>query len=185
MRQARTEKVSRQRAQAPGLAMSKKQRDQAIDLVGRALYGSHWIGELNSREWRIGKAHPGNGVISLPSSGSQAAAIATARFRSEGSDEQFGQVFRWLHEQGINCVPGEFDASGFNVWFTKKFPSAARRPTTSRVEAVRALLKAGRRPGRGGTISWKAFCDQTRARCGQRCDDKTIKRDVQKIRIKG
>jgi hypothetical protein len=165
--------------------MSKKQRDEAIEIVGRALYGSHWIGELQSREWKIGKAHPGNGILSLPSSGKQAAAIAAARFRSQGSDEQSGQVFRWLHEQGINCVPGEFDASAFNAWFAKKFPAAARSATTSRVDAVRALLKAGHRPGRGGPISWKAFCGRTRARCGQRCDDKTIKRDVQTIRAKG
>jgi hypothetical protein len=165
-------------------ARLNKSRDDAIERVGRALYGQQWIGELKTREWKIGKFH-GDPVTDLPPSGKSAAAIAAARFRSHGSDLQYAQVFRWLHKQKIECAPHEFDAAAFDVWFRRKFPHAQNGATASRVKAVRALLQKGHRPGRGGNVVWKKFCDLVRTTSAQRCDDKTIKRDVAAVRASG
>lgn len=166
--------------------MSKKQRDEAIERVGHALYGQYWIGVLGTREWKISKtykaeSHP---TAELPQPGTKAAAVATACFRSKASDLQNAQVFRWLSEQGINCEPHRFDAVVFDAWLAKKFPSAAPSTTSKRVNAVRTLLREGHQPGRGGNIVWEKFGDLARKRSGLRFDNKTIKRDVQKIRVK-
>jgi hypothetical protein len=164
--------------------MTKKARDEAIERVGRAFYGPHWVGELKTREWEIGKDNGRNdhcATVALPTSGKSAAKIASACFRSRASVEQYDQVFRWLREQGIDCGPNGFDVGAFEKWFRKKFPDAPSSATASRIRVVQSLLQEGRRPGRGGNISWKRFCDLARAKWGGRCDDKTIKRDVAEI----
>jgi hypothetical protein len=164
--------------------MTKKTRDEAIERVGQALYGHHWIGELAPKEWRTGKDNGSNhrAVVPLPSAGKSAARIATACFRSRASKEQFEQAIHWLHEQGFDLAPSTFDAQAFEQWFRKKFPEAPVSSTTLRVNAVCTELRAGRRPGRGGNIGWNEFCDLIRTKSRQRCDDRTIKRDVDKVR---
>jgi hypothetical protein len=167
--------------------MTKKARNEAIERVGRALYGLGWVGELKTREWEIGKSNGRNehcATVALPTSGKSAAKIANACFRSRASIEQYDQVFRWLHEQGVNCGSSGFDVGAFEKWFRKKFPDAPPSTTASRIGVVQGLLLAGRRPGRGGNIRWKRFCDLVRAKWGGRCDDKTIKRDVADLRLK-
>lgn len=138
------------------LTRLNRARDEAMERVGRALYGQQWIGELKPKEWEIGKFR-GDLVTALPSSGRSAAAKAAARFRTHGSELQYVQVCLWLHEQGIDYSPASFDAVTFEAWFRKKFPRAQNNSTASRLSAVRILLNKGQRPGRGGNTSWKSF----------------------------
>jgi hypothetical protein len=40
------------------------------------------------------------------------------------------------------------------------------------------VLRDHGKPGRGGQLTWKIFCDLVRKTSGQKCTDKTIQRDV-------
>jgi hypothetical protein len=154
---------------------------EAIERVGRELYGDLWIGELATKEWKIGKKSGADHyrTTRLPSSGKQAATIARAHFRSRASAEQYEQVSRWLTEQLPN--PHFNFATDFEPWFRKKFPHAPRNSSETRRAAVRAALKAGLRPGRGGNIDWKSFCKDIAKRTGLNFDEKTIKRDMKDL----
>lgn len=158
--------------------MKKPPHHEAVERVGRALYGELWIGELRKREWQVGKDYRAewNAIVTLPSSGKSATAIAKACFRSRASKEQYEQVFHWLQQE----FQGDY-ASDFETWFRKKFPTAPLSSTEIRQTTVRAALASGQRPGRGGNVRWDKFCDAIRKQSGQRCDDKTIKRDVAEI----
>jgi hypothetical protein len=161
--------------------MTKKVRDEAIERVGRALYGKHWIGPLQTREWNIGKDSDqlrSGRALFLPPSGKEASRIAAACFRYHASDLQTGQVYCWLHEQGIKM--DEFNSDVFEAWFRSAFPSAPKSSTEARQRAVRAELQASGRPGRGG-VNLTKFCDNVRKRCGLRFNQKTIERDVRAI----
>jgi hypothetical protein len=158
----------------------KPAHHEAIERVGRELYGSLWIGELATKEWRTGKKSGADHyrTAHLPSSGKQAATIAIAHFRSRASAEQYEQVSRWLADQ--------FDrhlnfTSDFDAWFRKKFPSAPLNSTEIRKNAVRAALAAGQRPRRGGNTDWKSFLKGIEARTGLSFDLKTIQRDVDEL----
>jgi len=162
----------------------KGQRNAAIERTGRALYGQCWIGEMKEKELEVARRFRGaNGqIVALPDGAKAAVKVAMACFRARESDAQYGQVFRWLAEQGIDCTPGTFDVDAFDVWFRTKFPTAPMGATEVRLNTVRAELKKGQHPGRGGNVGWKKFCDTVRKKSGQRCDDRTIKRDVASLR---
>jgi hypothetical protein len=156
-----------------------KARDKRIERVGRALYSGLWIGELKTEEYEIGKAnsarhHPTMTIV-LPSSGKEATTIARARFLWRASDEQFGQVMRWLNDLRIlDASAAEFDA-----WFLKEFPDVSAQ---KRKDAVREAVNSGLRPPPlGGTVNWKKFCNHVREQSGQQCDDRTIQRDVEEL----
>jgi hypothetical protein len=154
------------------------ERGERIERVGRALYGEFWIGELGTREWKIGKDNSADHLptltVDLPSSGKEAAKIARARFRSRASNEQFGQVIRWLNELGIL----DRSAAEFDAWFAKEFPDAPLSSTEKRKATVLALWNSGRRPGRDGNMTWNDFNALVREQSGQQCEDRTIERDV-------
>jgi hypothetical protein len=158
------------------ISVDKSERDKAIERVGRALYGGLWIGELKTEEYELGKANSANHhptmTIDLPSSGKEATTIARARFRWRASDEQFGQVIRWLNN--LRILDGS--ATEFDAWFVREFPDVS---TQRRKDAVREALNSGLRPGRGGTVSWEEFGNRVRIQSGQVCDDRTIMRDVE------
>jgi hypothetical protein len=159
----------------------KKAHHEQIERVGVALYGSFWIGELQTKEWEIGKKSGADhhATARLPSSGKKAATIAKAHFRSRASREQYEQVTRWLGEQEVFS---DISASDFNNWFRKRFPQAPLSSTESRKRAERDLLDAGSKPGRGGNITWRKFHEHVEKRSGYGCTVKTVMRDVRKIR---
>ena len=115
--------------------------------------------------------------VTLPRNINKAAYAAKACFRSQASDFQNAQIFRWVHEQGIDL----FDAKKLQTWFQKTFGKPAGSPTSTRKAAVRKLLKTGARPGRGG-MSWKEFERRIRKDCNAAFNIKTLKRDVKEIR---
>jgi hypothetical protein len=161
-----------------------RERSERIERVGRVMYDELWIGELGKREWKIGKDNSADHLptltVDLPSSGKEAAKIARARFCSRASDEQFGQVIRWLNDarasdgtRVLDCSVSEFD-----VWFRKEFPDAPLTSTEKRKATVLALWNSGRRPGRHGNMTWNDFKALVREQSGQQCEDRTIERDV-------
>jgi hypothetical protein len=165
----------------------REARDKRIERVGRALYGGRWIGELKPEEYEIGKANRANPspatilerfptvTIALPSSGKEAATIARAHFCYRASNDQTGQVIRWLNDLRIlDASVAEFDA-----WFAKEFPDVS---TQRRKDAVRDAWESGLRPGHGGNTTWEKFCNHVREQSGQDCDDRTIQRDVEELR---
>jgi hypothetical protein len=155
-------------------------RDKRIERVGRALYGGLWIGELETEEWEIGKAnsagHHPTITIGLPSSGKEAVTIVRARCRWRMSDEQTGQVIRWLTD--LKILDGS--ASEFEAWFCKEFPDVSAQ---KRKDAERELLKSGLNPGRGGNVTWEEFRNHVCEQSGQVCDVRTIMRDVEELRL--
>jgi len=164
--------------------MSKEARDKAVARVGKALYGSLWVGTLADLEWeRAGELGGRDGApISLPMDVRSAKDAALACFRTHAADIQVGQVLRWLREQGIDCEAARFDADKFNLWFKKAFAAARIPPKEARSIAIRKLLAEGHQPGRGGNIPLKRFCVMVRAECGMHCDNKTVERDLKAIR---
>jgi hypothetical protein len=153
-------------------------RDEAIERVGRALYGKHWIGEQEAGESRIGKIYGKAGIpLTLPKQAKSAAERARACFRHHASDLQFGMVFRWLRELGVDFSPEAFKPRDFERWFHATFPEEVQ-PSLRRKQAVREALESGQKPGRGGNIVWDDFCENVRERTGVGWDDRTIKRDV-------
>jgi hypothetical protein len=171
-----------------------KRIDKRIERVGRALYGGFWMGQLKKEEWEIAKdsragetipkrtsaGHQPTITIALPSSGKEATTIARARFRYRASDEQCGQVIRWLND--LRILDGS--ASEFDAWFREQFPETPLSPTEKRRNAVQTALDAGLLPGHGGNIDWKSFRKDVEARTGLVFDEKTIKRDVNDLRGK-
>jgi hypothetical protein len=161
--------------------MSKKDRDEAIERVGRQLYGKLWIGDLRTQAWELTRRARNLGdLVDLPANPKEAANVAQARLLNLASGLQNGQVLRWLAQQGVNCVASSFDRAKFEAWFRKTFDEQIGSATDKRQAAVRELLEAGRRPGRGG-CSWKEFDEQVRARTGMDFDIKTLRRDVDEI----
>src|SRR6266481_7329230 len=145
--------------------MSKKDRDEAIECVGRQLYGDLWIGDLGTQEWELTHRDRNLGeLVDLPANPKEAAKVARARLRNFTSDLQNGQVLRWLAQQDVNCVASSFDRAKFEAWFRETFSEQIGSPTEKRRAAVREVLEAGRRPGRGGDSTWKEFDEQVRAR---------------------
>jgi hypothetical protein len=161
------------------------ERGERIERVGRALYGGLWI-ELKKEDYEIGRAnragHHPTIAIDLPSSGKEAATIVRARFLWRASDEQTGQVIHWLNNLWINDVR-ILDAltSEFDAWFLKEFPDVS---TQKRKDAVREAVKSGLRPpSLGGAVPWEKFCNHVREQSGQQCDNRTIMRDVEELRL--
>jgi hypothetical protein len=165
----------------------REARDKRIERVGRALYGGLWIGELKTEEYEIGKANrtdppPATHLvrfptvtIALPSSGKEATTIARAHFLYRASNDQTGQVIRWLNQLGI--LDGS--AAEFEAWFVREFPDVSAQ---RRKDAVREAVNSGLRPPPlGGTVTWKKFCNHIREQSGQDCDDRTIMRDVEEL----
>jgi hypothetical protein len=156
----------------------KSARDEAIERVGRALYGKHWIGEQEAGEWRIAKFYGRAGVpLTLPKQAKLAVERARGCFRHHASDLQYGVVFQWLHERGVDCSPEAFRPRDFERWFHATFPDELG-PSLRRKQAVREALDSGQKPGRGGNVVWDDFCANIRERTGAGWDDRTIKRDV-------
>src|SRR5262249_32794558 len=118
--------------------------------------------------------------VTLPANAKQAADSAKACFRSWGSHLQYGQVIRWLREQGIDCSLGSFDQAKFKTWFEKKFGERFLSPTDKRRKAVKDTLQKLGEPGRGGE-NWQIFHRGVEQRCGQSWTLRTIKRDVAEL----
>lgn len=159
-----------------------KERDEAIDLVRRALYGAHYIEQPTHRQWKLALAL-GDDPVRL--SGRDAPRQAQARVQWVVYQLQIAQVVRYLLDHGVDAEPRQrppwssgFDKQAFDTFYRKRFGSL---PGTSskqqRIDAVKAVLKRCT-PGRGGDVGWKAFCDQVRRASGQKCHDMTIRRDV-------
>jgi hypothetical protein len=106
--------------------MPKRDRDQALEAVGRPLYGHHWIGELGKREWELGPKYRADvwgaprRSFELPSPAKGAAATAQALFRAHAADFQVEQVLRWMREPGIDCTPDGFASGTFERWICRK-----------------------------------------------------------------
>jgi hypothetical protein len=97
----------------------RKARDEAWELIGRWLYGSLWIGELNTPEYNISKRYEQaekrlTTPNRLPVDPKKAMRNARANFRSQAAAFQYGQVLRWLEdEQRIDMRPAKFDQAKF------------------------------------------------------------------------
>jgi hypothetical protein len=154
-------------------------RNLAIERVGFSLYGELWIGRLSDQEWLEERAVSDDAgkFVGLPADAASARSAARACFRTWGARQQIGQVLRWLEEQGIVCDPSQFNAAAFESWFQGAFPSARLLPKAARLAAMRRVLATGRRPGRGGNVREKQFCDSVRKEWGGHCTDRTIMRE--------
>lgn len=151
--------------------MPIENRDDAITLVGKLLYRSDWI-EITEAEWKLRDEF-------LPASPRKASTIARARSRWATFDRQQGDVLHWLQgTHRLDMSKKGFDPEAFAKFFKENFDGIPLTPTLARQAAVAARLRAGERPGRGGNVRWKTFCDSIRADCRARFDDKTIVRDV-------
>lgn len=154
------------------------------------LFEEAWIDELSTADFDLGKGYADReGSLGrivrgkpFPDAANDATAAARAATRYQTWSAQFAQVRRWLLSQEIDCSSAKtFDAKKFENWFNEKFGRRENTATAKRLASVRRLLQT-MKPGRGGTTRWDVFCDAVREDCGQDCDDKTIKRDVEKIR---
>jgi hypothetical protein len=165
----------------------RKARDEAWELIGRWLYGSLWIGELNTPEYNISKRYEQaekrlTTPNRLPVDPKKAMRNARANFRSQAAAFQYGQVLRWLEdEQRIDMRPAKFDQAKFKEWFRKRIGRPPRQTATeARKAAVERVLRRDGSPGRGG-IPWKTFVAGVRKEFDGRYDLRTVKRDVQEL----
>jgi hypothetical protein len=158
--------------------------NQVIDQVGRVLYGENWISEVSSADWEMSNSYgtPDANPVRLPTPARTAACHAQARLRSLITYVQVGQVYEFLYERGIDPVGDGFDSTGFMAWFLNWRPNLKQQTSTAlRIDAVRQVLRDHGKPGRGGPLTWKIFCDLVRKASGQKCTDKTIQRDVKAL----
>jgi hypothetical protein len=170
---------------SPDSRLLAKDADDAIDQVGRALYGELWLREVSKADWETSNSYgmPGAKPVGLPVPASTAARHAQARLRSLITYLQLIQVYQFLYEQGIELADDGFDSTGFAAWFLKWQPDSKPRTSTARrIDAVKKVLRDHGNPGRGGPVTWKTFCNLVRKTSGQRCTDKTIQRDVTTLR---
>jgi hypothetical protein len=162
-----------------------KEVNEAIDQVGRVLYGEMWISEVSSADWEMwnGYGMPDANPVRLPTPARGATYHAQARLRCLMTYVQVGQVYEFLYEQGIDLAGDRFDNTGFMAWFVNWRPNLRQQTSTAlRIDAVRQVLRDHGKPGRGGPLTWKIFCDLVRKASGQKCTDKTIQRDVKALR---
>jgi hypothetical protein len=165
----------------------KKDRDEALERVGRWLYGALWPGELNESDWKIGRRYERAETrlktpVSLPKDPKKALRNARADFRSHASAFQYWQVGHWLwHEHALDMTVAGFDSAKFEAWFRKNIGVRRGTVTETRKTAVENVLRRVGRPGRGGSIGWKELYRHVRKECGKKWTDQTIKRDVDEI----
>lgn len=147
-------------------------RNEAIERIGKWLYGDDWIGELNRQEWQLGRQ-----ADDLPADPKAAARAARARFRNRASDEQYELVFRWLQVTWkIDCL--NFNAAQFEEFWKEHFPQVATIKD-ARLAAIRKRWNEGERPGANRT--WKEFTNDVCSDCGAQYDVKTIRNDVREM----
>jgi hypothetical protein len=142
--------------------------------VGEAIYGELWSGNITQREVDLALR---DAEAEWPRHAKKAASIARARCRNSIWVKQMDDVIHWLqHRCGLDMTDEGFDATKFEAFFKKTFPSATDR----RKAAVLKRLKTGPRPGRGG-MSWPRFCRLIEGDGGGHFTEKTIKRDVRQM----
>ena len=164
--------------------MPKQERDEAIDRVGRMLFGSAWIAEVTTAEWTLGRQYVGEHgkrLSPFPNSAKEATAAARASFRCYVSEIQNAQVFEWLTAQEIDCTPDKFSNTQFEDWFKPKFGDYENSVTAKRRASVRKLLPE-LQPGPGGKATIEQFCEAVTADCGFSFNERTIRRDIDAIR---
>jgi hypothetical protein len=153
---------------------TNRQRDEALNRIGEKLFGEYWIAGQ--------EAHDELGMIErLPDDPKRAARTARAQHRNRAYDWQIGVVIRWLHQRDVDCTVSGFDSAKFEIFFSENF-GLPLDGTRARKAAVAKRLKAGARPGRGGTTTWKIFRREICADTNGNWDEKTIRRDVRKMR---
>jgi hypothetical protein len=158
--------------------MSKQDRDEAIDRVGRMLFGPAWIGEVTQEEWALGRQYVGEHgklLAPFPDSVKEATAAARAALHCYVSEIQNAQVFSWLTAQGIECAPDRFSSTDFENWFKPRWGDAENSATARRRASVRKLL-----PERD-KMTMPEFCDAVFDDCGLSSDERTIRRDIAAI----
>jgi hypothetical protein len=165
--------MSKRRTEALARATNKK-RDEALNRVGAELFGEYWIAGQEAAD-EFGKG------ASLPDDPKRAACIARAQQRNRAYDWQVGVVIRWLHQRDVDCRVSGFDNAKFEVFFSENF-DLALDGATARKAAVAKRWNAGEHPGRGGTTTWKKFRRDICADTNGNWDEKTIRRDVRKLR---
>jgi hypothetical protein len=155
--------------------MSKKDRDDALDRAGGALFGELWTGPISKNEWELRDAD-------LPASSKIATTIARARSRWSTANTQMQMLIHWLqHQHNLDMTPQGFDADEFEKFFASAFGEATDA-TARRKAAVLERLKSGASPGVGGTHTWKEFTALICTDCSGQFSSKTIERDVDELR---
>jgi hypothetical protein len=160
---------------------------QAIERVGRKLFGEYWIGDISNEELDLARKHrpvfAGGLGEELPADPKDAAAAVHAVHRAPW--RQVDVVIHWLqHQCGLDLAVPRFDPETFNTFFAKTFgsddtPLDAGAATAARKAAVRRRLP-GAAPGR---IAMKAFTALINSDCGgTQWSARTIKRDLAELR---
>ncbi len=81
-------------------------RNEAIEIVGRELFGEAWVGELTMAEWDLIQAHKSRFADNKRAPAEIADQLYQAEERAARSDRQHGHVIRWLEDRGLDCVRG-------------------------------------------------------------------------------
>jgi len=165
----------------------RKARDEAWELIGRWLYGSLWIGELNTPEYNISKRYEQaekrlTTPNRLPVDPKKAMRMRGPIFDPRRPRFNTGRFFAGSRmSNAIDMRPAKFDQAKFKEWFRKRIGRPPRQTATeAREAAVERVLRRDGSPGRGG-IPWKTFVAGVRKEFDGRYDLRTVKRDVQEL----
>jgi hypothetical protein len=99
-------------------SMSNRERNGAIDQVGRALFCNYWIGSLTMAQDDLAARSE---TRPLPAGLRLAAAAAIALYRRAGRKAQVDQVLKWWAERGGNLSAGEFNQREFETLYREMF----------------------------------------------------------------
>jgi hypothetical protein len=132
------------------LAPERIARNDAVEIVGKAIFGDGWVGAASPEEWELAQKYKGRFADGTKVPANIADQVYEAEERLARSDRQNGEAILWLENRGLDCIRGlndGFERKEFEALFTKAFGQAPSGSMSSRDQAVLKRLRAGKRPG--------------------------------------
>lgn len=81
-------------------------RNEAIELVGKAKFGDAWVGSATDDEFNLAKKYRSRFVTGAKVPAQDALAVYEAEEREARADRQHREVIHWLENRGLDCVRG-------------------------------------------------------------------------------
>jgi hypothetical protein len=120
-------------------------RNEAIELVGKAKFGDAWVGPTTPEEFELAKKYRARLTTGAIVPDHEAVAVYEAEEREARADRQQREVIHWLENRGLDCVRGlgeGLDRSRFVKVFNAEFGTPPKQASaqTPPVSAA-AILK--------------------------------------------
>jgi hypothetical protein len=111
----------------PVLGPDRISRNEAIEIVGKEMFGDAWVGDAAPREMELLREYKffeREGKRSKPVPPDLVDEVYQVEMRAARARDQIGDAMRWLETRAFDCVRGikdGFDRQSFNAAFAKAF----------------------------------------------------------------